>query len=231
MLLIFIVTGVLIALLMFGLSLLELYTQLGRYQAYWTRQNQQADSSRHAYVAFGDSAAQGVGASRPQNGYVGIIADELRQVTPDLQVINLSKSGGRVKDVIDTQLPAYEALKLKDAKPVITVEIGANDMFGFEPKRFESEMDELMKRLPKQAVISDIPSFSGSRFKNLEPNVEEANRIMYKLARKYGFELAPLYARVKADSRLRTFAVDLFHPSDFAYRKNWAAAFLEQINN
>ena len=33
------------------------------------------------YVALGDSAAQGIGASHPDRGYVGLLADRLRAAT------------------------------------------------------------------------------------------------------------------------------------------------------
>jgi acyl-CoA thioesterase I len=214
---------------LFAILLFILYTQLSRYQSYWTDNNQKDTPNAKLYVAFGDSTAQSIGATRPQNGYVGVIARELKKKGTTVRVINLSKSGGRVKDVLHTQLPAFEKQKLGAKDPIITMEIGANDMFGFEPAKFEREMDELMGKLPKQTVISDIPSFRGSRFSKLEPNIEQANEIMYRLADKHGFKLAELNKRLKARHDLRTFAVDLFHPSDYAYRVNWAPAFLERL--
>lgn len=59
------------------------------------------------YVAPGDSAAQGIGASDPQRGYVGLLAKRLRDnAGRPVQIVKLSRSGARIKDVLDTQVPA-----------------------------------------------------------------------------------------------------------------------------
>ncbi|MBW3639915.1 MAG: hypothetical protein KY451_08715, partial [Actinobacteria bacterium] len=58
------------------------------------------------YVALGDSAAQGIGASSLQRGYISLVADRLAGSTGrPVQVINLSSSGARIRDVIEEQLP------------------------------------------------------------------------------------------------------------------------------
>lgn len=220
---------VVVALFALALALTELYTQLARYRTYWNRNNATANmSADYIYVAFGDSAAQGVGATKPQNGYVGVIAKELEKKGHSVQVINLSKSGAKVKDVLDTQLPGYKKLNL-ESKPIVTVEIGANDMIDFDPVRFQEEMHALMKELPEGTVISDIPSFKGGRLSRLEPNVLKANEIMRNHTGQHGLQLANLHQRVAAEHSIRTLAADLFHPSDYGYRKNWAPAFLEKI--
>lgn len=213
-----------------GLRVIELYTQLSRYQNYWNAQNQRTiQNQRIDYVAFGDSAAQGVGASKPDKGYVGLIQQELsKRSGREVELVNLSKSGAKIRDVLDTQLPAYDALA-KDNKTIVTVEIGANDITSFNEQRFEQDMDQLMSRLPKQTIISDIPNFSGSRLSKLEKNVTIANNIMYRLAEKHGFTLAPLHERTKNNRGLLTFGADLFHPSNKGYRENWAPVFLQQI--
>ncbi len=90
-------------------------------------------------------------------------------------------------------------------------------------------MDELMSRLPPQTIISDIPYLGGSRYKSKQPNVEIANKIMYRLAKKHGFKLANLQERIRNDRTLKVFVVDWFHPSDYAYKANWAPAFLAEL--
>ena len=209
----------------------ELYTQLARYQKYWLKSNLvPVDPDDFVYVALGDSAAQGVGASEPLKGYAGLIADELqKQEEKQVKLINLSKSGAKVADVAQTQLPLYEQFKLKN-KHVITIEIGANDILSFDPEKFKSEMNELMSRLPEGTVISDIPSFAGSRYAKYESRVLEANGIINQLAARHGFNPAQLHKRVAENHGLRTFAADFFHPSDYGYRTNWLPAFMERIN-
>lgn len=211
-------------------GLLDLRSQINNYRKFWDRQNsQQISKNEIVYVVFGDSTAQGIGASSPEKGYVGNVAKGISRLKhKPVHVINLSKSGAKVKDVLVTQLPKYEKLKISNEQ-VITIAIGANDILDFDAQRFEAEMDELMGKLPKQTIISDIPPFSGSRMWWLEPKVEQANQIIYKLADKHGYSLAELHETLKSNGGLKTYAIDLFHPNNYAYRENWAKAFLEQI--
>src|SRR5918995_2824211 len=56
----------------------------------WWRDHAAADGEL-LYVAVGDSAAQGIGASRPDRSYVGVLADDLRAATGrSVRVVNLS---------------------------------------------------------------------------------------------------------------------------------------------
>lgn len=213
------------------LRLGELYTQLARYQKYWNSSNlKPVNPEDFVYVALGDSAAQGIGASAPLKGYVGLIAEELQKDRKEkVKIINLSKSGAKVNDVLQTQLPLYEQFGLKNHH-LITIEIGANDIISFDRNKFEKEMDELLAKLPKNTIIADIPSFGGGRYAKYENRVLEANEIINKLAGKYNVVPAKLYERVAANHGLRTFAADLFHPSDYGYRNNWLPAFMERLN-
>ena len=214
----------------FAARLGELYTQLARYQKYWLKSNLvPVEPQDFVYVAFGDSAAQGIGASKPDKGYVGLIAKELQNEHERVKVLNLSKSGAKIADVLQTQLPLYEQLNLKN-RHIATIEIGANDIISFNSQKFEAEMDELMTKLPKDTIISDVPSFSGSRYAKYESRVLEANSIIHSLAGKHGFNPARLHNKVSANHGLRTFAADLFHPSDYGYKTNWLPAFMERIN-
>lgn len=226
------VIGVSIAVIviLFLLSLFSLWTELARYQHYWTRQNNEPTKSNQIqYVALGDSIAQGIGASHPSKGYVGIISKELAQkYNKPVQTVNLSKSGAKVSDVLSTQLPELERQGITD-KTIITLDIGGNDMINFDAEQFEREMDELMGKLPTQTVMSDLPYFGDSRYKSKESNVEAANAIMYKLAAKHGLRLVPLHEKMKQNGGLKTLAPDFFHPSNTAYKENWAPVFMERL--
>jgi lysophospholipase L1-like esterase len=219
-------------LLLLGLVLgSELLSQLGRYQAYWNRRNQQAAVENEIlYFALGDSTAQGIGATKPDKGYVGVIADELQKRSGrPVRTLNLSKSRATLTDMLQRQLPLLKQCQIsKDV--VVTIEIGANDMGKFEPEKFERQMDELMSQLPKQTVISDIPYFGGGLHKKLEPNVEKANVIIHNLAEKHGLRMAELHAKTRSnDSKFKNYAFDRFHPTNYNYQTNWAQVFLEQI--
>lgn len=212
------------------LSLAILYSQLSRYKTFWETQNaQHYPEDSILYIALGDSTAQGIGATSPMRSYPGLISKELseRRGKP-VRLINLSKSGAKVKDAIDQQIPAMQSYK-PDQNTVITVEIGANDMINFDAAKFEYEMDVFMGKIPKNALISDVPYFGESRFKNKQSNVVKANEIMYKLAAKHGFELVPLHKQMESNGGIKTFAVDWFHPSNTAYRENWSTVFLDRL--
>jgi acyl-CoA thioesterase-1 len=212
------------------LSLIGLFSQVSRYQKYWNKNNQAADEpGQLLYVALGDSTAQGIGASSPSKGYVGLIADGIRnKEQKPVRVVNLSKSGAKLDDVLSRQIPEMNKQKI-DKQTVITMEIGANDMVSFDPKKFESQMDEIMQNMPSQTLLTDLPYFGGSRHRNLEGNVIQANEIMYRLAKKHNLKLVALHDRMKHNGGLKTLAPDLFHPSNTAYRENWAYSFLQRV--
>lgn len=217
-----------VVLLVFLIRLGDLYTQLSRYQKFWDYQNGlPIAKDDFVYVAFGDSAAQGVGASSPVRGYVGLIASQIHEDTgKNVKIMNFSKSGGKIRDVIDTQIPKYKEIKKVD---LVTIEIGANDILTFDPEKFRKDMSELMGLLPAGTVMSDIPSFKGSRLARQEPKVLEANKIIYELAEGKDILLVPLHEKVTKNNGLRTFSADFFHPSNYGYKTNWADAFLEKI--
>ncbi len=98
------------------------------------------------YLALGDSVAAGVGASRPDLGYVPLVADALRSarhcgndrtLSCLLESINLSVGGATTTTLIANQLPAATALlqeRNSNATPeddvrLITLTIGGNDLF------------------------------------------------------------------------------------------------------
>jgi acyl-CoA thioesterase I len=212
------------------ISLAELSTQLVRYRNYWQKNNERPPQSGElVYVALGDSAAQGVGASSPRKGYVGLIAKELESTTGrPVRVINFSKSGASIRDVIDAQMSSYQALDLKD-KHVLTIDIGANDIIRLDKSKFEKDMNELMSKMPKHAVMSDMPSLLGSRFAKHEDGVRQANKITERLAKKHSRQLAKLNDRTQQNHSLKVFGADFFHPSNYGYKINWLPAFMERI--
>lgn len=218
----------LIVFFIFG-SLLNLYSQVSRYKKYWdTANNSHTENALLTYVALGDSSAQGVGASRPEKGYVGLIRDQLAtELDGEVRTLNLSKSGAKLEDVIKDQVPQLE--KLND-NLLLTMQAGANDMSDFEEGKFKTEMNEIMSRLPARSVVSDVPYFGDTRFKNLNENVQKANKIIRELAAEHDVRLVPLYDRIKTNGGLKTLAVDLFHPSDYSYKHNWAPIFWEGID-
>ncbi|MET0782908.1 MAG: SGNH/GDSL hydrolase family protein [Leifsonia flava] len=180
------------------------------------------------YVAIGDSAAQGIGASRPAHSYVGFLARELRNRTSRaVRVANLSVSGGTVRTAIDIELPLLTAL---GAQPdILTVCIGANDIADFDAERFDSDIRELFAALPPHAIVADLPSFY---FLPGEKKVLVANRLLRAAAADFGLEVVGLHAITKRQGLWGVstqFAGDLFHPNDRGYAL-WARAFTPAVD-
>ena len=177
------------------------------------------------YVAIGDSAAQGIGASAPGRGYVGIVADHIRLATGrTVRVVNLSVSGATVALAVRDQLP-----RLRKLKPdVVTVAIGANDIAMWDAAVFEAGIREMFAALPPHALVADLPCF---HFPHNERKVAEANRIVREVAAEHGLTVVPLHATTQRQglrSIATQFANDMFHPNDRGYRV-WAQAFLPAL--
>ena len=190
----------------------------------WWR-DQATDTGELLYVAIGDSAAQGIGASAPSRGYVGIVADHIRAVTGrTVRVVNLSVSGATVALAVRDQLPRLRRL----TPDVVTVAIGANDIAMWDAAVFEAGIREILAALPEHALVADVPCF---HFPHNERKVAEANRIVREVAAEHGLSVVPLHATTKRQglrSVATQFANDMFHPNDRGYRV-WAQAFLPAL--
>ncbi|MCD2441591.1 SGNH/GDSL hydrolase family protein [Agromyces sp. SYSU K20354] len=177
------------------------------------------------YVAIGDSAAQGIGASLPNRSYVGVLADEIRAVTGrTLRVVNLSVSGATVELAVRDQLPRFVKLE----PDIVTVAIGANDIALWDPVAFERGIREIFAALPSHALVADLPYFY---FPRNERKVAVANGIVRRVAAEHGLTVVPLHAETKHQGIpgiLTQFAIDLFHPNDHGYRV-WANAFAPSL--
>lgn len=180
------------------------------------------------YVVIGDSAAQGIGASKPHRGYVGAIAKRLRETTGrTVRVVNLSVSGARLREALAIQVPRLQGIQ----PDFMTAAIGANDIGAFDAERFDREVRELFEALPPHAIVADVPAF---HLPANEKKVRAANAILHQAARERGLIVAPVYAATKRQGVLRAAlnqaSQDFFHPNDRGYRV-WASAFLPLIED
>ncbi|WIE54749.1 SGNH/GDSL hydrolase family protein [Curtobacterium sp. MCBD17_003] len=172
------------------------------------------------YVAIGDSAAQGVGATVPSRGYVGLLARRVRRRSRStLRVVNLSVSGATTWGARHEQLPV-----LGNYTPdICTVVIGANDILDFHPDKFERNLRRIYAAVPSHAIVADLPCMF---FRERERKVQVANEIVHRVAAEFGLTVAPLHEITKRVGLRRTFRNtygDLFHPNDNGYRI-WASA-------
>ena len=178
------------------------------------------------YVAIGDSAAQGIGASAPDRSYVGVLADHVRLATGrTVRVVNLSVSGATVGLAVRDQLPKFAGLR----PDLVTVSIGANDIADWDAEAFEAGLRDLFAALPEHAIVADLPCF---HLPHNERKVAVANRILRELAAEHRLTVVPLHATTKRQglrSIATQFANDMFHPNDRGYRV-WADAFLPELS-
>ena len=192
---------------------------VGRARTYWS--SPQGEPGGLLYVALGDSAAQGVGASRPERGYVGLLAARLStRCGSPVRVVNLSVSGATVADVLRTQVPALARLR----PDIVTVGAGGNDVVGFDAGRFTAEVELLTAALPAGSFVADVPYFMHAGF---ERHALQAAGVVSRSAARHNLPVVPLHAALAArgwSAMLTDFAPDLFHPNDRGHRV-WADAF------
>lgn len=208
-----------------GLALLRLTRSVGTTASYWSEPR--GEPGGLLYVALGDSAAQGIGASRPDLGYVGLLAQRLRERTGrPVEVVNLSRSGARINDVVENQLPALAALGR--TPDLVTAAIGGNDVPAYEKDRFAGSVEELVDALPAGTYVADVPYWMHGRW---EDDAQAAADVMSAAAFDRGLRTVPLHEaqrRAGWSAMATDFAADWFHPNDRGHRL-WADAFWREI--
>ena len=216
---------VVVVAVVWGLKVVQVARSVERDAEYWS--HPRGELGGLLYVALGDSAAQGVGASAPDRGYVGLLAQRLRDRTGrPVEVVNLSRSGARIRDVLDTQLPALNALGRNPA--VLTVGVGGNDMASYDRQVFAAAAERLMAALPAGAYVADVPYFMHGR---AERDAQQAADLLRSSASRHRLRPVALHATLRAQGwrgMFTQFAADWFHPNDRGHRV-WADAFWQEI--
>jgi len=205
-------------------ALLIMKSSVNRYATYWRARAGQP--GEFVYVALGDSAAQGIGASSPERGYVGLIAQRIEvQTGKRVRVVNLSRTGATLEDVLNRQLP-----QLKSYTPdLVTMEIGANDLLSYDASKFRQQYAAILDGLPAdRTVVATMPYFGGRI--NVQGRDHAASDIITSLAEQRGFRQADLYDGLKARDSLRVYAADYFHPSNHGHHI-WSEAFWVAISD
>lgn len=217
-----------IVLLVGGVRLGLLVRSLSSYKTYWQKEASKApEPGAITYLALGDSTAQGIGATSPRRGYVGLVAKYLQNKTgKPVHVINISVSGAKINDAIKTQLPQLKSLPKPD---YVTIEIGANDVPIYEKEKFKKEFIELMSGLPQGTYVANMPSFGGGRAYKANANATKATELIAELlTERPDLHLVDVNATTTGQ-HIWDFGADLFHPSNHGY-KNWERAFTASID-
>ena len=203
-------------------GLRQVHAQVARYASAWEEANgRDLDAEGPLWAVLGDSTAQGIGAPSWDEGYVGQLrrALDAGSLGP-WRVVNLSRSGARVDDVADRQLPLLEALP--SHPDLVTCAIGANDIVRrTSGPHLEVTLGRIIARLPPKAVIATLPKGLNAE------RTEAANRYIRAEAPKAGLVVADVWARTGPPWHGKL-AADGFHPGVLGYAE-WAAAFAEAL--
>ncbi|MGN6598482.1 MAG: SGNH/GDSL hydrolase family protein [Actinomycetes bacterium] len=222
------------------------YEQMNDYAARWDASNREALASEGPlWVVLGDSTGQGVGASRYDAGWVGQVRDSLaagaatRQAQradaggstrdPELRtplstpprVLNLSQSGARLVDAVESQWPEVGRLGVQPA--LVTAVIGANDLTHTSVSLMLQGVATLARTLPAGAVIATLPRGWHER------KALVVNEGIRQVAADCGLRVADLWQVTGAPWR-GYFAEDRFHPNDRGYAR-WAQAVLVALTS
>lgn len=200
------------------------------YRAHWENRPQEHPEGVLHYVALGDSAAQGVGATHVGASYVSLVAERLAQATGrDVAITNLSVSGAVSGDVVARQLPLLEELGFEP--DLVTLDIGGNDVIFASDNSVESftaSFEAILAALPPGSFVGDVPWF-------LIPGLSRRSAAMAaraeQLIEAYGHHQVPIYQAMRETGYLRFYtntAADWFHPNDKGYR-SWADLFWATI--
>jgi lysophospholipase L1-like esterase len=215
----FILSVILAILVIVGVVIFSIWClfeyEVRTYSKYW--QDRIKQPGEIVYVALGDSTAQGIGATKPENGYVNLVASKLAEATGrTVRVVNLSESGAEIPDVLSRQIP-----KITLYNPdFITISIGGNDINrGVSKQEYINRISALVKELPEDTLINDSPYFERGK-------KEEIAQLSVQLIEQYAQTRNLLHVRLHDATKVHfedwdQYSYDLFHPSDKAY-KVWA---------
>lgn len=188
-------------------------------------------NARLRYVAMGDSTVEGVGATSPEAGFVGLIYARLRTVYPRARLANLGVAGATSADVVRDQLE--RAVRL--GPDLVTLSVGPNDVTSHVAvEQYERNVGAIFAKLTSETravvVANFIPDLEVTpRFKfganrgAVGRQTVLFNRALDRKGRKYGVELVDLYAasREEVPQRPELVGADGYHPSDEGYGR-WA---------
>ena len=183
--------------------------QVEPYAGRWAMLNEQALTDEGPlWVVLGDSMSQGIGASTFEGGWVPQAGRLLDAAGRPYRVLNLSRSGATLEDVVDRQL-----LQLQELGPVppslVTVLAGANDMMRRAARReLPDRFRRLVGGLPPRTLVAYLPQ--------PVPTAHRVNEVI-DAARDRG--ITPLDVRAAARHWRGSRAPDLFHPNERGYAR------------
>jgi lysophospholipase L1-like esterase len=189
----------------------KVHSTIRPFAAAWDAANASARAATGPlWVALGDSMSQGIGAASIDDGWTGQLLAGLRLDHPDLRIVNLSRSGARVRDVVEEQLPRLA--ELAGSAAVVTVLVGANDMLTRARRRAAVPLyRELLQQLPAgRAVVALLPRRNREALAINDLILDAARRATVRVADPRGLRLRDVPG---------TLAADFFHPNERGYAR------------
>lgn len=194
----------------------QVYLSVKGYAKFWQEQaNRPHVVGEIKLLALGDSTMQAIGATSPMKGVVGLAAKRITELTSrPVHITNFSKTGGKIADVVNDQLPKSQGIKAD----IVIVSVGANDSTKqTDLAEFERDYQAMLSGLPRgKTMLGGVP-FVKHR--------DKYEAVVQKLAKASGLPVAPIYeTMVPYKNDWTTYAGDFFHPSGKGYRL-WFKAF------
>jgi len=185
------------------------FEQVETFAEDWRKANEAAlAGTGPLWVVLGDSAAQGVGASSYDNGWVGIVH---RRLGTHWRVVNLSRSGARTRAVVDEQWPRARGLRAQ----LVTAVVGGNDAMHTRERGWLRDVDDLVAVLPTGAVVATTARGI------FERKTRRVNEHLRAAAQQKGLLVADVWSHTGPP--YKGLYADGLHPNDAGYVQ-WADA-------
>lgn len=190
------------------------------------RYERRQSTSALSILVLGDSTGVGVGALRPEDSIAGRLARDF----PDADIVNLSRSGARVRDTT-RQLESLGPLERRFDLAVLHV--GGNDIVRATPgEQLPADCDALLQALGGIAArtvwlgppnIGRAPLFPLPFSWLMSKRSRAAATVFAQTAAKRGVAFIDFSAPQHGLSR-RHFSIDKFHPNSSTYGYGYAVA-------
>ncbi len=183
----------------------------------WAAANLDAQQScGPLWIVLGDAASQGIGATTREAGYVGLVHEMLRR-RDAWRVVNLSRAGAGVADVLARQLPELATLTSGEPAALVTCVVGAEDVARRTPG-LDITLRSMIAALPRGAIVATVPLRG--------PAAEAANAVIREEVVRHGLRVADLGVTGGGPARGRE-AVRL---NDVGH-STWSRAIMAAVDN
>ena len=210
----------LVLILFIGINVLLTTRRTATFPMYWQdRAGKPIPVDAIRLVVLGDSIMQAIGATHPEDGIAGRIAEYLQSKTGrPVHVLNVSFGGATVHDITERQLPRVDP----DHADLIILAT-ATDLEQRVPlDTYEADLRTLMEALPPgKTIFSDLP---------LEPGREAYQAVFQRLADEHGIPRADFAKVFRGEGRRLDIFSWLFPHLNSKGYFYWFKAFQPQID-